>query len=172
MFFYLTIFIQTVNILEKVKIWDVKKEMLVEASIIELTRNIAQTKIDGKWWKLEEVLTSERKKENDNNWNWTKNVGSHRNQLLSECVAIQSSENEIEGAMIVRFDVKSRIDIGKGCVYVDLLASSPRNRDWLVSEPVYKGIGSELFTDGKRIKKILFCKLLLILSLFYLSAFV
>lgn len=132
------------NILEEIQIWRISQNRTVKAAIVELTRDIAQTKIDGRWWNLVDVPKSKRKEENDNKWNWTKNVGLHRNQLLWECVAVLSSENEIEGAMIVRFDVKSRIESDKGCVYVDLLATSPRNREWLVTQPVYKGIGTEL----------------------------
>ena len=31
-----------------------------------------------------------------------------------------------------------------GCVYVDRIAVAPRNRSWLVSEPLYKGVGVAL----------------------------
>lgn len=132
------------NILEKIQIWRNSDNDFNEAYIIELTREIAQTKIDGRWWLLADVPKSERNKENDNHWNWTKNVGSHRNQLTWQCIAVLSTVNEIEGAMIMRFDVKSRIETDQGCVYIDLLATAPRNRDWLVKYPIYKGVGSEL----------------------------
>ncbi|HMS39112.1 MAG TPA: hypothetical protein PKE69_02720 [Pyrinomonadaceae bacterium] len=132
------------NILEEIQIWRISENRTIKAKIVELTRDIAQTKIDGRWWDLTDVPRSKRKKENDNHWNWTRNVGLHRNQILWECVAVLSAENEIEGAMIVRFDVKSRIESDEGCVYVDLLSTAPRNRDWLVDKPIYKGIGTEL----------------------------
>lgn len=132
------------NVLKQIRIWGVGASSFVDASIIELTRNIAQTMIDGRWWQLTNVAKSKRKDENDNHWNWTKNVGSHRNRIVWGGVAVLSQENEIEGAMILRFDVKSRIEQNVGCVYIDLLATAPRNREWLVKNPIYKGIGTEL----------------------------
>lgn len=132
------------HILKRVQIWNLNTNEFVEASIVELTRNLAQTKIDGKWWQLTDVAKDKRKNENDNHWNWTKNVGSHRKQIVWECVAVLSQQDEIEGAMILRFDVKSRIEQNAGCVYIDLLATAPRNREWLVKNPIYKGVGTEL----------------------------
>ncbi len=132
------------NKLRQIKLWRIDKNDFVDASLIELTRNIAQTEIDAKWWQLPDVPTSKRKAENDNHWNWTRNVGSHRNQILWECVAVLSVEEKIEGAMIMRFDLKSRLEENQGCVYIDYLATAPRNRAWLVENPVYKGVGTEL----------------------------
>jgi GNAT superfamily N-acetyltransferase len=114
------------------------------ASIVRLTRDLAQTQIDGKWWALEDVPQSERKYEIDRKWKWAKEVGSHRNQLVWDAVGVICSEDFVEGAMIYRVDAKSLLDVGEGAIYVELIASAPRNRPWLVTAPLYKGVGSAL----------------------------
>lgn len=82
--------------------------------------------------------------EGDSHWKWEYIVSYSSKNILHECVALLSQENYLEGAMAYQLDFKSKIEKDKGSLYVGWLATAPRNRNWLVSKPLYKGIGSML----------------------------
>lgn len=115
-----------------------------DADIIVLTRDLAAKGIDGQWWRLEGPLQARRQDEGDHHWVWRKLVGEHRNQLAWHFIACQTPGGAIQGAAGYRIDYRSFLVPGTGSVYVDRLAVAPRNRAWLVKEPLYRGIGVEL----------------------------
>jgi hypothetical protein len=112
-----------------------------EANLVELTRKLAATGIDGRWWKLSGELLGRGADEDDHHWVWRKLVGKHQNQLAWHFVACQTDDGEIQGAAGYRIDYRSVLAPEAGSVYVDRIAVAPRNRLWLVTNPLYIGIG-------------------------------
>lgn len=131
------------QILKRLEILRADNNRLVDAHIIELTKKVALERIDQVWW-AESNLTAAFRNEGDAHWKWENIVSSYSRNLLHECVALLSKENYLEGAMAYQLDFKSKIEKDKGSLYVGWLATAPRNRNWLVSKPLYKGIGSML----------------------------
>jgi hypothetical protein len=134
---------------DQVKLYNVQRRRLVRAKLVRLTRELAATGIDGAWWAIP-ASKRMREAEGDHHWKWRKLVGLRHNQLTWEALAIQSAGGAIEGAMLYRIDAKSQIDPGQGVVYVDRLATAPRNRLWLVASPKYRGAGSVLLLAAVR----------------------
>src|SRR5262245_27907003 len=116
----------------------------VSAPIVELTRDLAKRQIDAKWWAIPDVSKRKREKENDHQWNWTKSVGVIRNSRWHEAIAIQTTDSEVQGAMIYRTDARSLINPDFGTIAVEALATAPRNRPWLVDDPKFRGVGEGL----------------------------
>ena len=85
-----------------------------------------------------------RSQEQDRHWTWRKLVGSVANNLKWECVALQTGDGEIQGAMIYRMDTFLMLYADEGTIYVDRLATAPRNRDWVFGSAEYRGVGTNL----------------------------
>lgn len=134
---------------EDVRIFNVQRGAAVRARLVELTRKLAASEIDGTWWKIPVSKTS-RDAEDDHHWEWRKLVGETRNNLAIEALAVQSASGAIEGTTLYRIDAKSQLEPGNGAVYVSRLATAPRNRPWLVDSPKYKGIGTVLLLASVR----------------------
>lgn len=116
----------------------------VTGRIVRLTREMAQTRIDGRWWTGIGVNRHIRNAENDHSWTWRTEVGALTNNRWSECVAVTTDDNEIQGAMILRLDARSFVDESAGAVNVYAVSTAPRNRGWLVAQPVFQGVGTAL----------------------------
>jgi GNAT superfamily N-acetyltransferase len=114
------------------------------AQIVSLTRELAKLRIDAQWWQLPGVASRVRGAENDHGWQWRTEVGALVNQRWWECVAVSTDDGELQGGMILRLDAKSFLDDSLGAVHVHAIATAPRNRDWLVSQPQFRGVGSAL----------------------------
>jgi GNAT superfamily N-acetyltransferase len=100
--------------------------------------------IDNTWWNLPKVPDKKLQEEGDSHWNWARIVQRYGVGVLKECVAIQSKEGYIEGAVAYNFNAKSYLEPGLGCAYIDRISTAPRNRRRLVVEPAFKGVGSSL----------------------------
>lgn len=137
------------NLPEEVHILNVAKNVRVKAKLIRLTRDLAATEIDGTWWNLP-ASRSVRKEEGDHHWLWRKIVGANHAKLTWEALAVQSASGAIEGAIAYRIDAGSRLQPGDGAVYVDRIATAPRNRPWVLEPPKYRGIGSVLLLAAVR----------------------
>jgi GNAT superfamily N-acetyltransferase len=116
----------------------------VEARIVKLTRTTARTKIDSKWWQDLGASTEIRKNENDNSWHWAKRVGDLKYDRWHERLAVETEDGDIQGAILYWLNARSFVTEEKGAVYVEALATAPRNRPWLVSAPLYRGVGENL----------------------------
>lgn len=123
---------------------DCQNGQVVSADLIRLTREIAQTRIDAVWWSGLGVSKSKREEEDDHHWRWTRIVGSCRTDLFVECSAVQTCDQQIQGAMVYRIDGKSILQDSCGAVHCEYLATAPRNRDWLVADPCFRGSGTGL----------------------------
>jgi|RhiMetdeSRZDD1v2_1073273.scaffolds.fasta_scaffold124384_3 hypothetical protein len=117
---------------------------IVHAQFVRLTRAVAKTKIDGTWWEDLGASTEMRKKENDNSWQWAKKLGELRNNRWHEPLAVETQDGNIQGAILYWLNTSSFIEEEKGAVYVEGLATAPRNRPWLVPSPLYRGVGEGL----------------------------
>ena len=111
---------------------------------MRITRQLAASKIDGRWWAIKAQAGARREDEDDHHWPWRKLVGEHRSDLTWEFVGVQTDDGEIQGAIAYRIDFKSFLVPELTSVYVDRLAAAPRNRPWLVADPIYKGSGKGL----------------------------
>jgi hypothetical protein len=129
---------------DKINVRREADRLTVEARIVELTRPLAKSKIDVNWWQDLGVPTQIRKNENDNSWQWAKRLGELRQNRWHEAVAVETEDGEIQGAILYWLNTGSLVDREKGAVHVEALATAPRNRPWLVSSPVYRGIGENL----------------------------
>lgn len=132
-----------------ISIFSVSRQTLVKAKLVRLDRELAKVQVDGTWWKIP-VSRKLREAEVDHHWGWRKLVGEIRNNANWEAMAVQRTSGAVEGAMLFRIDAKSQLEKGKGSVYVERIATAPRNRPWLVDEPKYKGIGSVLLLGSVR----------------------
>jgi GNAT superfamily N-acetyltransferase len=133
-----------VEILKRIQILRADSNQIVDAEIIRLTTDMAREKIDKVWWILSNVLAEDMNLEGDFHWDWERLARFYIDKSLHECVAVLSQENYLEGAMVYQFNAKSKLEPNKGIVYVGWLASAPRNRNWLVKQPFYKGVGTML----------------------------
>ena len=115
-----------------------------QAQLIRLTRAVAKTKIDAMWWQDLGASTEMRKKENDNSWQWAKRLGELRNNRWHESLAVETHDGNIQGAILYWLNTRSFAENDKGAVYIEALASAPRNRPWLVPSPLYRGVGEGL----------------------------
>ena len=65
-------------------------------------------------------------------------------------LAVLGPEEDIEGAISYRVDTRSQLDPDVGAVYVDRLATAPRNRPWVVNPTKYRGVGTVLLFAAVR----------------------
>ncbi|KAA1258191.1 hypothetical protein LF1_07070 [Rubripirellula obstinata] len=110
------------------------------AKIVELDRTLAKTQIDGRWWKIESGRTA-RSEEQDHHWQWVKVLGEQRTNLAYQAIAVQTPDQEVQGAATYFVDSKSRLEEGEGTINLDRIATAPRNRPWLCEPPRFKGVG-------------------------------
>ena len=132
------------GILKRIQILRADSNQNIDAEIIRLTTDVAREKIDKVWWKLPSVSAEEMNDEGDFHWDWERLARIYSGKILHECVAVLSQENYLEGAMVYQFNAKSKLEPNKESVYVGWLASAPRNRNWLVNQTFYKGVGTML----------------------------
>lgn len=116
----------------------------ISATLVRLTRQLAKLEIDSRWWVLPEVSKSRRAVEIDNGWLWAGKVGELSTDRWHEMAAVQTADGRVQGAIYYRFDTTSFIDEELGAVYVENLATAPRNRQNLVEAPQYRGVGCAL----------------------------
>lgn len=133
-----------VELIKDIQILRANDNQTVGAKIIRLNAADSRERIDKTWWNLLNVDPQDIYDEGDSHWNWENLVKDYGNLILHECVAILSKENYLEGSMIYHFNAKSKLELGKGSVYVERVSSAPRNRNWLVNNPLYKGVGTVL----------------------------
>ncbi len=125
----------------RIRLLDCANGNTCDAELVVLTRKLAATKIDGEWWRLEGQLKGRCQDEGDHHWVWRKLVGEHQNHLTWHFSACQTVDGEVQGAVGYRIDFRSFLAPELSSVYVDRIAAAPRNRPWLVADPLYQGVG-------------------------------
>ena len=131
------------NLPDKVTLTDVVRKSECDASIVSVTRDIAKHQMDAAWWQIG-GSKSDRQKEGDHAWNWTKIVGEVRQDRFAKLVAVQTPDGEIQGAIKYLFDGESLLQPGEPSIFVEYLAAAPQNREWMVNPPKYRGVGTAL----------------------------
>jgi GNAT superfamily N-acetyltransferase len=116
----------------------------VEARLVDLTAKLAKTKIGGAWWVGLSVSKTRSREEGDHHWDWAAEVGKHQNKLYVESVAIQTTDDAVQGAAVYLLNGRSVLVDGAGAILPHWLATAPRNRPWLVPRPEYRGVGTNL----------------------------
>lgn len=80
--------------------------------------------------------------EPDYHWDWVDVISRQvLNNPTGRSVCLRSPNGVIQGAMIYRIGAKSALNPGEKVVYVDRLATAPRNRSNLVSTPQFSRVG-------------------------------
>lgn len=116
------------------------------AAIVELNREVAQQRIDAVWWNEldSKILVRSPDEESDRDWDWRALMSQILNKRRGSGWAVQSDDGTIHAAMRLFIGETSAFDATKQTVYIDRLATSPNNRNWLVSEPYCRGAGTAL----------------------------
>lgn len=121
----------------------------VQARLVRLTREMAADRIDGQWWKIG-AFKSAIQAEGDHHWLWRKIIGVLRTQRNKEALAVETEDRAIQGAIVYRIDAISQVEPDFGAIYVERLATAPRNRPWLVNPPHLRGVGKILLLAAVR----------------------
>jgi hypothetical protein len=116
------------------------------APVIQLRREIANTQIDRVWWTEIDRPLRPVEQEPDRHWDWRELVSRQLNKPTFDAIAIQTADRAVQGAMIYRIDAKSALADGQYSVFVDRLASAPRNRASLVADPRFREVGKGLLS--------------------------
>lgn len=127
---------------ETAEIWHIPNQEIQASNIVRLTKEMANDLIDKVWW--ENIPGEKRDDEWDDHWVWTELIAERESDGAYEFLAIVSKENYVEGAMIYKSVIDSKLEGGSFCGYIDYIASAPRNRAWVVTNPVYGGVGTVL----------------------------
>ncbi|MCE9547754.1 MAG: hypothetical protein K8T25_19965 [Planctomycetia bacterium] len=121
-------------------------QTVVPGEIVTLTREVAKTDIDACWWRELAETLRDPGGEPDRHWNWREIVSVHQNKPSFRAKCIRSPDSCVQAAMLFRVDALSAIAPGQRAVFIDRLATAPRNRDQLVTDPQFRNGGSGLLT--------------------------
>jgi hypothetical protein len=114
------------------------------AEVKWLERKLAGERIDDRWWKEPWLNRAVRKQAEDRHWRWRKLVGLFQSQWWVQRHAVVTPDEECQGAIIFDPNRESVLEPGEGAVYVEYLATAPRNRKRLAPAPVYADVGTWL----------------------------
>ncbi len=73
-------------------------------------------------------------------------MGQFQNQFWVKCLAAQTEDGEIQGAMIFDVNRESILESGEGTVSLEYLAVAPRDRAKLSESPLSRGTGTALLS--------------------------
>jgi hypothetical protein len=117
----------------------------VEIGRIEtLSREVAKRQIDAVWWRDFSETVSDPSDQPDRDWEWRAIVSRYQNRPNFRAVCVMSGDSAIQAAMLFRVDAYSALESGQRAVFVERLASAPRNRQGLVANPLFRGGGTGL----------------------------
>jgi hypothetical protein len=126
--------------------------VLIPAEIIRLTPDLARHHIDLVWWNdlklLDGIDLEDPSQVQDKHWSWEEFVESFGSYVDVECVAVRTSDNRIQGAMILYMGADSFFEDGQKAAEIERIATRPCNRPTLVSDPEHSGVGAALFVWG------------------------
>lgn len=120
-----------------------------------MTKRIARKLIVGGWW-WDRSVSPKLLEEEDQSWGWEEAAGEIHQELNSgegsmrRCYAVITTEGRsllAEGAILYRLNAASILNPGGGAVFVEWVASAPRNRRHLVGQNIrLSGVGENLIT--------------------------
>jgi hypothetical protein len=114
------------------------------ASVKTLDRETAKNLIDAQWWTPSVAVIRDPKQEPDRHWDWRAIVSKHQNNPDFGAKCVVSQDRLVQAAVLFRVDALSALEKGEHAVFVDRLATAPRNRDGLAKNPVFRGGGTGL----------------------------
>ena len=114
------------------------------AAIETLNREVAKLRIDSEWWSNLGNTIRNPRSEPDSEWRWRQIVSTYQNKpnYLAKC--IKTTDGLIQAAVVYRVDAMSAIEPAQRAVFVEWLASAPKNREILMKTPRYRGAGTGL----------------------------
>lgn len=114
------------------------------ARIVTLDRETAKSRIDQAWWK--ELVSPLRDPTNEPDWDWEWRllVSKRQNKWYFQSKCIVSQNGGVQAAIQFRVDAISAAKPDEQAVFVDRLATAPRNREGLTESPLYRGEGDGL----------------------------
>ena len=101
------------------------------ASVKTLDRETAKNLIDAEWWTPTVAVVRDPKQEPDRHWDWRAIVSKHQNKPDFAAKCVVSQDGLVQAAVLFRVDALSALEKGERGVFVDRLATAPRNRDGL-----------------------------------------
>ena len=122
-----------------VKLLHVLEQRVVDADILDLS--IKHLTDFDTFWKPRLQPSAEQ----DRHWDWVnkylKLTTPNYERYALECETIT------QGLMLLELDFhRSRLEPGKSLIYIDYLVTAPWNRPSIQNPPLYKGVGSSLFS--------------------------
>jgi len=138
----------------RTKLFLAPDRVYVEAKIVSLTEKMADDLILRGWWDEQCLdIPHDQPLPIDRYWNWNAMEIEFDGQALeSERIAVVAGDDgAVQGAMMISSQpVPSALDLGKECLFVELLFTAPRNRPNLRKDrsPFLLGVGTELLTWG------------------------
>jgi hypothetical protein len=117
---------------------------LERAKVVSLDRETAKTKIDGVWWREIAEFIAPPSDELDHHWRWRDLISIQQNQPGVRAACVQTMDAEVQAAILLRITGDSALEENAGAVFIDRLATAPRNRANLVRNPRFRGAGTAL----------------------------
>jgi hypothetical protein len=97
------------------------------------------------WWDDVVSPLSSIDQEPDFHWNWTGVISTEiLNRRGRRSVCVRTPDGKIQGAMIYWIGARSVLCPGQLVVYIDRLATAPANREKLVTQARFQGVGRSL----------------------------
>ena len=114
------------------------------AEITRLNREDAKNLIDAAWWMKLGLTLGDPADEVDRHWKWRQLVSAYQNKWWAQAICVKSSDGAVQAAALFQVNGLSVLEVDQGAVFLDRLATAPRNRDTLVKSPLFRGGGRGL----------------------------
>ncbi len=128
---------------EFITLKNIREQIEERADVVSLERDVAVRLIDQVWWNEPWITKEWRRTQEDSHWRWAKFVGKFGNRLMVQRLAIKTCNGDIQGAIIFDANSQSFLISDQGAVYVEYIATAPRNRR-TATNPFYNGVGTGL----------------------------
>jgi hypothetical protein len=116
------------------------------ANIETLSRETAKNHIDLQWWNNLGSTLADPQDEPDSHWEWREIVSKVQSKRFFASKCVRTEDQAVQAAILFQVDAKSVLETGEKAIFVDRLATAPRNRGKLVQRPVFRGAGTGLLS--------------------------
>jgi len=133
---------------DAVEIYSCIDDKIIQANLLVLDRNLAKNGIDARWWRevRDACLLQTRRSEFDWGKKWADWMGQVKAIMgrTGFALCLQTPDSQIQGGIIYQTGVISGLEPDMPMVYCHRLATATWNRQTLVSEPCFRGVGTGL----------------------------